>query len=708
MPVIRPYENQTQLNGVRSGTATAEDFGGGAGKALIAAGSDVEQAADTINQVDETKARLRAASLVTQSDNNWRQQMIARQQDPDFASKYGADGSGFSTAFKTDFETYAQQQIGAADPKDRKYVEQGMYNLGEGLMGDAMQFEAHVGAQFATQTIQSSIDTGRNNAMINPAQYTSIMQNTQLVISQAPHLNAAERLKLSTDATQNVTTGAVMGMLKNGGAGAASQILSGNMSMTTIDDKGQPVQKPLAELMDGATFETVQNAAQSVIKQQAAAIKQVSTDLHDDFSTKIKLNEDPSGFVDLASQIEKNKDTLGKKNYDDLRVELHEKTKKLDEDVDSAQRGNAFATGTAYLNPADPKSMKDYNAYYKQVVQPTLADMTPDQRNTRITSLVAQTKVIPDDLKGDIKITARSMNADQVSQAADLVDRIRQKNPNLIQDFDQKDLARIDLVNQKIASGIVPSEAFKQTDEILDPNNSALIEARTKYLAKKSTGMMATNYQGMAMSNFTHNFAVRMLPGNSMSVEDTDSTFAKNTVGQLTADYKNAYDNQFKLTGDTTSAEKYANTVVSGTYGVSTINGRNQLMRFAPEKYFAIDGQNNDWMQKQLADAVKENAGPDKILQSADTDMSKRIILTPDPAVTSRTAKDGRPLYKLFYQNDNGGLDDVLGSGKYFTFDPDKRRQEILDETRSLEERKAQVKKEGTGETQYQMIGAGL
>lgn len=695
MPSLRPYIDQVDFNGFQTQKATADDFGAATGKAISQAGSDVDQAADNINQVEEIQSRLRAANLVTQADSSWRQQMIQMQSDPDFAQKYGEDGSGFSTAFKSKFEEYAQQQIGGAAPHDRKYVEQGMYNLGQGLMNNAMEFEANTGAQFATQTIQNSIDAGRNNAMMSPDQTQSIMENTNLVISQAPHLNEAQRLKLQTDMQQQVALGSVMGQLQKTGIGAAQTILNGGMTVPVVGQDGKTTSKNIADVLDGNMFTSLQSAADTVIKQQGAAVKQASTDLKDDFSTKIKLSETSDAFLTLADQVEKSQGSLGKKNYDDLRVELHEKMKKIGDDVDSQQRGNAFATGESYLNPNDNGSMKDYNNYYKHVVQPTLSSLSPEERNTRLASLVNTTKVVPDDLAGDIKIAARSNDVNTVTNMADFVDRVRAQNPAVLSAFDSKDLARIDMVNQKVASGLTPGEAFKQTDELLDPNNKSTVDAREKYLAKKATGIGATNYEGMAMDNFQSNWFVRALPGSMGEVDKDSTTFAKNTVSQLTTEYKAAYDNQFKLTGDTTASQKYANQVVSGMYGVSDINGSNQLMRYAPEKYFAIDGQNNDWMKQQLQDAVKENLGPDKILQAQDSDLSRRIILTPDPSVTSRTAKTGTPLYKLFYQNGNGGLDDVLGSGKYFTFDPMKARQDLLTKSESDEALRQKGLKEG-------------
>lgn len=675
MPVIKPYDTQVQFNPTTNFRASAEGFGSGLGDALINASKQGHKNADIINAVSEQKSRMRAANQLTQIDLNWRQEMINRQNDPEFTKKYGEDGSGFAEAFKTEFEQQAQQVISEADPRDRKYIEQGMYNLGESLMASSMQYEAEVSAAFTIDTLTKSVDNARVSASMSPDQFTSIMANTQMVINQAPHLNPVKRLELMNEANKSVTLGAVTGLLEKNGVQTAAALLNNSLAFTVFDENGKPTKKKVSELVGADMFEQMRGQADTVLKKVQSDAKNVQAALKDEVVTNIELAETEADFLAIANTIEKNKDVWERKDYNDIRVKFHEKSKNIRDNIASVDRGNAFASGKAYLNPQDNEAVKDYNNYYNNVIEPTLADKKPEARNTLLANMIAETKIVPDRLKGDIRVSARSMDKDIVTQTADFIDRLRATNPHVLQDIDQKDIARIDMVNQRIASGFTPEEAFKQVDELLSPANAAVMEKRVTDLkdAKK-------DYQSLAVSNFERNWLVRALPGNSMSLTDQSSNFATRQIAQLTSDYKQAYETHYKITGDTTAAEKFANQSVTGMYGVTTINNRNQLMRFPPEKYYSIQGDNTDWMRKQVLQEV-EARGPFMLPEGVN--IESRVMLVPDPTVTPRTAKEGAPLYKIFYETSDGQLKDMLGPGEYFKFDQEKRRQQLVDEAKS-------------------------
>jgi len=681
MPRLDPYESQVRLNNTVNVTADASSFGGQSARALTNVGREGENTANVINTVEEAKSRMRAAASMTNADLNWREKMIAMQNDPEFTEKYGVDGSGFADAFKDEFETFAREQIATSSNRDRKYVEQGMYNLGESLMGSAMEYQAQVGAAFASDTLTKTIDNAAISAKLSPNQFTSIMANATLAVNSAAHIDPTTRRRFNETAAQNVTTGAVLGLLEKNGVAAANAIKKGTMSFTMLDEQGNPVQKKLSELVSASTFETLSNQADTVIKKAESEQQQVYADIKSDIDTMIEMAETPDDFMAINEAIVNNQGIFKHKEMNELRVKMFKKSKDIRDDYDSMDRGNAFSTGNAYLNPADNEAMKDYNNYYNKRVAPVLPDMEPMERNTYLANMVATTKVMPDNLKGDIRVAARSNNPDLIASTVDFIDRLRNANPHVIQDIDAKDLARLDMINNKMASGLQASEAIKQVDDALDVNNSAVYDKRVAELKD-----LKIDYRKKALSNFNAPWYVKMLPGDSGSVQDLESNFATRQIAQIENDYRQAYDTQYKLSGNTDAAEKYANQVVGGTYGVTEINGTKQVMRNPPDKYFGMDNVDPVWMREQMLEEARNVLNNSWVEPGTTAD--KDIMLVPVPFVTPRSAKEGRPLYKLML-NRPEGLVDVLGNNKYFTFDKAAQIKKIVDQQRIDENRSA-------------------
>jgi hypothetical protein len=376
----------------------------------------------------------------------------------------------------------------------------------------------------------------------------------------------------------------------------------------------------------------------------------------------------------VSRLIEDNAGAFKHKELNEMRVKMYKQSKDIRKDYDSVDRGNAFASGNAYLNPADSDAKKDFNNYYNKRVAPMIATMEPNERNTYLTNMVATAKIIPDGLKGDIQTASRSTDPKLIATTADFIDRLRMTNPHVLADIDAKDMARLDMVNQKMASGLNADKAMEQVDAQLSETNDAVFKVRAEELKDAKL-----DYKALALENFNAPWYVKMIPGDSMSVEDSTSNFATSQAAQITSEYKAAYETQYKMTGDTLAAQKHANSVVAGTYGVTNINGKNQLMRNPPEKYFGIDNVDNDWMREQVVEEARKAISNSWIDPSV---KAENVILVPAPYVTSRTAREGRPAYKMMALTPDGGYTDILGANSFFTFDKQKKIGSLLDDAR--------------------------
>jgi hypothetical protein len=436
----------------------------------------------------------------------------------------------------------------------------------------------------------------------------------------------------------------------------------------------------------GAMSQNSRNMVESTVRRNAARqeaeVQDAAQQRQIDIDLRVEQTEDPAQLAELQKQIEIMRHVLSPSGYKSSMMGILKKLDVQEKEFQAVAAGSQFASGQAYLNPQDSKSVEHYNKYYDASVAPRIAEMDQNGRNTYLTNLITNTGVIPKRLQGDIQAASKSLDVKQVAGAADLIDRIRNVNPNMINEFNERDVARLEYVRSLTEAGYNPQEAVKRADEALDPKNKQLLEDRKSTL-KGTFGIGKPDYQGMAVDNFQSNWFWRHLPFTDDGVErDTTAPSGRQLI-QLESDYRKAYDSHYILTGDADMAQKHANSVVSGTYGPTKINGGSgQVMKYAPENYYAIPNVKNDWMREQMIEAAKEVSVNGMFNPSFNVE--EDVLLVPDPYVTPRTAKMGRPAYKLMWVNkEDGTLRDLLKSNEYFTFDPAKKKAQLIDEARA-------------------------
>jgi hypothetical protein len=357
-----------------------------------------------------------------------------------------------------------------------------------------------------------------------------------------------------------------------------------------------------------------------------------------------------------------------------LKTKVFAKLEKEQERFDQINAGSAFANGQRFLNRQDSKAVDAYEEYYKSV-EPGLSQLEPFERNIALTTIVDNAKAVPSRLTGDIQRIARSNDVEQIGQAADLIDRVGAQNPHLIGDLaPQKDLARIQMINDRINQGYTEEEAIKKVDDLLDPRNEITIGEATAELKDKKV-----NYRGQAVQAFDQAGLFKELFTFGMADGlDPDAAVQKPAVDGLTAAYRVAFEDHYRITRDEKLAKEYATNFVRGRYGVTNVNGDNQIMQYPPEKYYSITGERGDWMREQALDTAQK-AFKNSLNPPDRRDLKKNLVVMTDPFVTPRTAEAGAPRYKLMYKRDDGSLADVLGPENYFYFEPDAQRGKLVE-----------------------------
>ncbi len=383
----------------------------------------------------------------------------------------------------------------------------------------------------------------------------------------------------------------------------------------------------------------------------------------------------PDDITAIEKEINKQGEQFGEKWVNENLIKVEAKNKQYEKEQVEVADGGVFVRGEAYLNPRDEKGVKAYNTYYDTVVTQELFKAPQNERNTMIADIVDKVRVLPDSLKGDIQTAARSRDPETVAAAADLLNRITARNPTMLQDFNERDVARINMVNSLIESGYAPKEAFARVEQATDPANKALNDERQEALKKAKI-----DYKEKAIGVLNPGFFVRLLPG-TQGVEKGLDKISASQQAQMGVDYKRAYEAHYLLTGDEDLADEHAKKMIKGQYGVTKVNGKPQVMKYAPENYYHIQGVEDDWMREQVKEAAHESIKSS--LTSSDTNVDEDVILVPEPYVTPRTAKAGQPHYKLMMKSkESGALVDLLGPKQYFVFDPNKKRKQLIEEAR--------------------------
>jgi hypothetical protein len=244
-----------------------------------------------------------------------------------------------------------------------------------------------------------------------------------------------------------------------------------------------------------------------------------------------------------------------------------------------------------------------------------------------------RTGIVPEPAQQTIRSFLVSGSPEQKVYAAEAIDKLQQDAPQTLNQFSEKDIALGTTMAALKRSGIEPKRAMAVAEASLSPLTDEQYQAAKAELAKAKP-----NYSDMLVKSFNP-------PGWAGNPELPAAT---DVSSAMVTDFKRIYDNYYiQMGGNADLALKTAQAVFKRDYGVSKINGNDVLMKYPPEKYFAVQDVPNDWMQSQLNEQAKKAFG-DKV------DMGK-VSLFADPQ-TEREANQGKPSYVMLYQDNDTGL----------------------------------------------------
>lgn len=234
---------------------------------------------------------------------------------------------------------------------------------------------------------------------------------------------------------------------------------------------------------------------------------------------------------------------------------------------------------------------KAVDAYYKMTLAPSLANS--EDAPAALAEFIGKVGMVPATLQSHIRSRLISGDAQSVAAVADLVDRIDNINPVILQDtVKKKDIAFAKMVNQRINAGIDPLQAVEEAKKLRDMPQEVEKSLKATYQKEK---YVAKNDDFLENADF---------------VDKGWFSSAATVPRTMQAEFDRMVEDNFVMTGgDIDTARTMTANALRRKWAITEIGGEKRMMRFAPEAVYKPLDSDTDWIKEQFEDATKGLSG---------------------------------------------------------------------------------------------------
>lgn len=275
-------------------------------------------------------------------------------------------------------------------------------------------------------------------------------------------------------------------------------------------------------------------------------------------------------------------------------------------------------------------------------------------------SVAQRTGILPAPAQGALRAMMENGNGQQKAYAYDLVARMQEDAPRVLDQFKDAEISQATLYNKFIRDGMDQKTALDYVDARFSKADTAVRDMRAaavKPLLKELDKALPGTVEEMFDPGL---FTVGPdMPRNSAAAD------------QAKAAYRDAFETEYLMHGDEEVAKARATERMHRMYGETRATGKRTIMRRPPEAYYAIPGVDNDWMQEQLLTDVRALEGE----QDAKLD---DLELLADTTTEADVSAGRLPRYQVLRKNKDGvwdALRDANGKVLHYRFD----QQKIMD-----------------------------
>lgn len=349
---------------------------------------------------------------------------------------------------------------------------------------------------------------------------------------------------------------------------------------------------------------------------------------------------------------------------------------KAQEKTFSANRLELSMQNNFPLDPTDKNNQEAADNYFEKNMQSGFSLRDENSLNA-VAELSSRTGIIPSQVKTIFNTGATSKDPEVVLPIAKMYGQIFDNNPAAATDMPSSTMAYYTKVYELNRAGMPEDKAVETAYRLTyeqDDRTKQMIASQVRdkdYMKGRDKAAQANINSFYTLGGFSS-------PG-------ADKPGINNR--EYLRDYQTLYDANFAETGgDAKLAQKITDAQVKKTWGVTSVNGKEEIMKYAPEAAYGITSSGaGNWIQGQWEEDKKQLAS--KVFGGLPEDAE--IVLVPD-AVTPRdlsygvmvkqTGSDDVPIY-LPYYGDNGQL---------VRFKPDQATSPMYREV--MEERKQNLK----------------
>lgn len=324
---------------------------------------------------------------------------------------------------------------------------------------------------------------------------------------------------------------------------------------------------------------------------------------------------------------------------------------KAQEKTFSANRLELSIQNNFPLDPTDKNNQEAADNYFEKNLQSGFSLRDENSLNA-VAELSSRTGIIPSQVKTIFNTGATSKDPEVVLPIAKMYGQIFDNNPAAATDMPSSTMAYYTKVYELNRAGMPEDKAVETAYRLTyeqDDRTKQMIAAQVRdkdYMKGRDKAAQANINNFYTLGGFSS-------PG-------VDKPGINNR--EYLRDYQTLYDANFAETGgDAKLAQKMTDAQVKKTWGVTSVNGKEEIMKYAPEAAYGITSSGaGNWIQGQWEEDKKQMAS--KVFGGLPEDAE--IVLVPD-AVTPRdlsygvmvkqTGSDDVPIY-LPYYGDNGQL----------------------------------------------------
>lgn len=324
---------------------------------------------------------------------------------------------------------------------------------------------------------------------------------------------------------------------------------------------------------------------------------------------------------------------------------------KAQEKTFSANRLELSIQNNFPLDPTDKNNQEAADNYFEKNLQSGFSLRDENSLNA-VAELSSRTGIIPSQVKTIFNTGATSKDPEVVLPIAKMYGQIFDNNPAAATDMPSSTMAYYTKVYELNRAGMPEDKAVETAYRLTyeqDDRTKQMIAAQVRdkdYMKGRDKAAQANINSFYTLGGFSS-------PG-------ADKPGINNR--EYLRDYQTLYDANFAETGgDAKLAQKITDAQVKKTWGVTSVNGKEEIMKYAPEAAYGITSSGaGNWIQGQWEEDKKQLAS--KVFGGLPEDAE--IVLVPD-AVTPRdlsygvmvkqTGSDDVPIY-LPYYGDNGQL----------------------------------------------------